>query len=327
MALQSNNLATLTIPASVESIGVSAFANNALTSVNFLGSSSTPSLSIDSDAFLYQRNGFRSITFPTRLLSLASNSLTLGPVPNLDFLGMQSVDFLGTIPTGWSWSASPNVQVSGKSNCGTSGYFTISNNVVIDNALCKGSVTIPEGVIAIGNNAFDHMVDVSVRPNVTSLSISSTVTSIGAFAFRTSKLAGPLVIPNNVTSMGIQAFIGSTEITSLVIGSGITSIPDNAFDNLPSLNSLTLPSGLTSIGSYAFWFTQALTSLTIPDSVHTIGENAFGDPPGSRTLNYCGIADLEGTGLPNPSSNSQSKGTPFLCSNLFCNSPVFIYLL
>ena len=306
MALQSNNLATLTIPASVESIGVSAFANNALTSVNFLGSSSTPSLSIDSDAFLYQRNGFRSITFPTRLLSLASNSLTLGPVPNLDFLGMQSVDFLGTIPTGWSWSASPNVQVSGKSNCGTSGYFTISNNVVIDNALCKGSVTIPEGVIAIGNNAFDHMVDVSVRPNVTSLSISSTVTSIGAFAFRTSKLAGPLVIPNNVTSMGIQAFIGSTEITSLVIGSGITSIPDNAFDNFPSLNSLTLPSGLTSIGRYAFWFTQALTSLTIPDSVHTIGENAFGDPPGSRTLNYCGIADLEGTGLPNPSSNASS---------------------
>jgi hypothetical protein len=298
-ALRETQLVSVVIPASVTSIGFLSLASRGLTSVTF-GAGSQLS-TIGGDAF--QSTKFSSITIPESVTSIASTAFQL----NTDLI---SIVFNGTIPAGWPWSAPANVQVSGKVNCGTSGYFTISSNSVTSNDLCRGSVTIPEGVVGIGAHAFDHDVDGSIRPNVETLTISSSVLTIGNFAFRKSKLT-ELVIPNNVTSIGTQSFIFSEEITSIVIGSGITAIPDNAFDALIKLNSLTLPSTLTSIGGYAFWNTQQLTTITIPDGVHTIAEHAFGDPPvGGRTINYCGNASLTGYLVTERTIRNTSACTP-----------------
>ncbi len=203
---------------------------------------------------------------------------------------------------------------NGTASCGTSGYFTIINKVVIGNTACVGSVEIPLGVESIGVSAFEENSD------ITSLSISSSVTTIednafyaasgitsliipdnvisvgtGSFqsAFNLSNLtlgsgiqsigeaafAGTaltsLIIPNNVTTLGQAAFVGISSLETLTIGSGITTISRSAFQNAYSLTSLTIGNSVTTIGDYAFRDAEALTSLTIGNSVTTIGDYAF----------------------------------------------------
>lgn len=191
------------------------------------------------------------------------------------------------------------------------GFFRISNGAVIDNKNCEGAVVIPEGVTSIGY-AFDtgyegpgfgsgfsqyNSLGGTIPTRVTSLTISSTVTSIGGFAFRGSSITS-LIIPNNVTTLGDFAFVGATQLTQLTLGTGLTQIsgyafsgatslttlviPNNvtvivsrAFEQLTSLTSLTISNSVTTIGDYAFENATALTSLIIPNEVTTIGEYAF----------------------------------------------------
>jgi hypothetical protein len=162
-----------------------------LTSVNFEDGSALTSIG---DYVFAGATALTSINIPASVNSVSANAF-------LDTPSLGSINYSGFIPTGWPWSAVANINVNGKKSCGTSGHFIISNKVVTDNYNCIGSVTIPEGVTSIGQHAFD--VDYGggpTRPNVTSLSISSTVTSIGSFAFRKSKLT-ELTIPNNFTSL------------------------------------------------------------------------------------------------------------------------------
>jgi hypothetical protein len=161
--------------------------------------------------------------------------------------------------------------VSGDVEC-TTGFFTITNNIVTGSSSCQGSVTIPEGVTSIGNGVFRNF----GSTNITSLSFPNTVTSIGEVAFDGSiSTLQTLVLPNSLQTIGAGAFINAQAVTTLVIPNGVTSIPANAFNGMYQLTSLTLPTGLTTIGAYAFANASRLTSLTIPNGVTTIGEHAF----------------------------------------------------
>ena len=110
---------------------------------------------------------------------------------------------------------------------------------------------------------------------LTSLTIPSSVTSIGYCAFASCSGLKSLTIPSSVTSIGIAAFEDCSGLTSLTIPSGVTSISNFAFQDCSGLTSLTLPSSVTSIGDRAFEDCSGLTSLTIPSGVTSIGDNAF----------------------------------------------------
>ena len=55
----------------------------------------------------------------------------------------------------------------------------------------------------------------------------------------------------------------------------VTSIGNSAFAYCDSLTSITIPAGVTSIGNSAFYGCSSLTSITIPASVTYIGSSAF----------------------------------------------------
>lgn len=82
-------------------------------------------------------------------------------------------------------------------------------------------------------------------------------------------------LPSSVTSIGNYAFSHCTSLTSVTIPSSVTSIGDSAFSNCDSLTSIDIPSGVTSIGSSTFYYCWNLTSIYIPSSVTSIGDNAF----------------------------------------------------
>ena len=84
-----------------------------------------------------------------------------------------------------------------------------------------------------------------------------------------------LTLPSSVTSIGRGAFYGCWKLTSLTIPSGVTSIGYSAFRGCSGLTNLTIPSSVTEIGDKAFYGCSGLTSLTIPSSVTEIGWGAF----------------------------------------------------
>ena len=135
---------------------------------------------------------------------------------------------------------------------------------------CKGltSVTIPSSMKTIGASAFAYC------EGLTSVTIPNSVTSIGESAFYSCGLTS-VTIPNSVTSIGKAAFYSCESLTSVTIPNSVKSIGDWAFLGCSGLTSVTIPSSVKSIGARAFYSCESLTSVTIPNSVTSIGESAF----------------------------------------------------
>lgn len=163
--------------------------------------------------------------------------------------------------------------------------------LVLYPARLSGSVSIPEGVSEIGAYAFAYS-------GITSVSMPSTLTSLGSNAFKASSrlrfldLSGTAL--TSVSASAFQSCAGLSEVTlpdcmqeigdrafsdsglkTCIIGesSALSGIGSEAFKGT-SLESIALPASLQSIGDSAFYGTM-LASVSIPANVSSIGEGAF----------------------------------------------------
>jgi len=110
--------------------------------------------------------------------------------------------------------------------------------------------------------------------NLTSITIPSSITSIGASAFSFCYNLSSINIPLSVTSIGNGVFEYCRQLNSISIPSSVTTIGNRAFFNCNRLTSITIPSSISSIGDSAFWNNEIIT-ITIPASVSHIGIHAF----------------------------------------------------
>lgn len=131
------------------------------------------------------------------------------------------------------------------------------------------SITIPSTVTSIGGRAF------SGCKGLTGISIPSSVTSIGEYAFSGCTGLTSITIPSSVTSMGGWVFSSCSSLTDIAISSSLTTIVDGAFIGCRGLKSVVIPSSLTSIGAKAFQGCTGLTGVAIPSSVTSIANDAF----------------------------------------------------
>ena len=151
----------------------------------------------------------------------------------------------------------------------------------------KSELIIPETidgkkVAAIGDGAFyapyyDHY-------GLTSVTIPDSVTSIGDNAFYYCDSLTSITLLDSVTSIGDYTFSYCNSLTSITIPDSVTSIGDDAFYCCESLISITIPDSVISIGDYAFGLCDSLTSITIPSSVTSIGKDAFSGCPDTLQL-------------------------------------------
>lgn len=154
-------------------------------------------------------------------------------------------------------------------------YEVTGSAVTITEYLGRGSdhVEIPpsiEGlpVTSIGDSAF------ASRP-LRSITIPSSVTSIGDTAFLDCDWLASVEIPSSVNSIGNYAFAYCYQLASLTLQEGLTSIGDGAFHQCRQLMSVTIPGSITSIGYEAFAFCGQLKSVTISAGVTSIGQRMF----------------------------------------------------
>ncbi|MBR1403937.1 MAG: leucine-rich repeat protein [Treponema sp.] len=94
------------------------------------------------------------------------------------------------------------------------------------------------------------------------------------------KLTGDVTIPSTATSIGNYAFCGCKSITSVTIPDSVTSIAGYAFEGCTSLRSITIPDSVTSIGWYAFAGCSSLEEITIP----FVGSSANATTASKETL-------------------------------------------
>ena len=177
------------------------------------------------------------------------------------------------------------------------------SNDELGNSVFKGcsvltSVTIPSSVTSIGIRAFEGC------SGLTSLIIPSSVTSIDPSAFKGCSGLTSLIIPSSVTEIGKSVFEGCSGLTNLTIPSSVTEIGKSAFEGCSGLTSLTIPSSVTEIGESAFKGCSGLTSLIIPSSVTSIGSYVFENCSGLTSITI-------------PSSVTEIGGAAFKgCSSL-----------
>lgn len=174
------------------------------------------------------------------------------------------------------------------------------------------TVVITSG-LSIEDGAFDWCEE------LTSITITDSVTSIGDNAFYCCSGLTSITIPDSVTNIGEKAFADCSGLTSITIGNSVTNIGDNAFSfcyglteihyngnitswckisglgNLMSSQALyidgeaitgelMIPGSVTSISDYAFKGCIGLTSVTIGNGVTSIGECAFRNCSGLTSI-------------------------------------------
>ena len=138
------------------------------------------------------------------------------------------------------------------------------------------SITIPSSVTSLGEACF------SLCSGLTSITIPSSVTSLGDLCFFGCSSLTSITIPSSVTSLGTACFSACVSLTSITIPSSVTSL--DCFSGCSGLLSITIPSSVTLLGGACFSGCSSLTSITIPSSVTSMGYDCFRDCSGLKSI-------------------------------------------
>lgn len=256
------NLKTVIIPNSVTTIGDYAFEEcRSLSSINFPDNLET----IGRAAFIRCTN-LTSITIPKSVTSIGAYAFS-------DCERLSSITVLNN-----------EVSIGGNAFNRTKWYDNQPNGLLY---VCKVAykykgytpkntgITIKDGTIEIAGYAFEDQ-------GLISVTIPNGVLKIGEHAFCRCAGLTSVNIPNGVTNIESGAFEGCKNLNSIIIPNSVTSIGAYAFQSCEGLSSITIPNSVISVGSKAFYETAWYGNQ--PDGLIYAGKVAY-DYKGEMNVN------------------------------------------
>ena len=139
---------------------------------------------------------------------------------------------------------------------------------LVETELYGGDIVIPESVKVKDGNVYK-------------------ITIIGDKCFYWKNFTS-ITIPSSVTSLGDDCFGGCTSLKSITIPSSVTTLGQQCFSDCNGLTSITIPSSVTYLGDDCFSNCIGLTSVTIPSSVTYLGHNCFADCSNLESIYFIG---------------------------------------
>lgn len=267
--------------------------------------------SIGDRAFCYC-NSVTSVSIPNTVTDIGENAFR-------SCSGLSSISIPNSVKT-IGYSAFSRCYGAKTISIGT-GVTTIEDDAF---ECCTGptSITVPNSVTSIGYSAFflvnnivyygsaeedywghkslngyvsgDYVYSDSSKRDllgcsslVNSVSIPSSVETIGKNAFWNCNKITTLKIPNSVTEIGQYAFENCSNLVSVSLPNSITTIDKYVFSDCNSLKNITIPSSVTSINWGAFYGCTSLFNFNIPNTVEEIGKYAFAN---IKNVVYNGLA-------------------------------------
>lgn len=183
--------------------------------------------------------------------------------------------------------------------------FKIQQGVLVKYLGEEEHVTIPEGVVEIGKNAFIF------KSNLKIIDIPNSLIKIGECAFQGCSSLETLKWNDNIQVIDKDAFLGCDSLAEFFIPSSLTKLHPGAlriclrlhsirvasenqkFSSIDGVlfskdqselirypqnkewNPLTIPQSVVSIGSYAFSDCMRIQNISIPQNIKIIKDNAF----------------------------------------------------
>ncbi|MDD4290995.1 MAG: leucine-rich repeat domain-containing protein [Clostridia bacterium] len=175
----------------------------------------------------------------------------------------------------------PVAAVPSKSRYKLAIYYDYIDSKAFMNCTNLVSLELSNSTLSIGSNAF-------ARSSIESITLYSSLVSVGDMAFYDCKNLKSVLIPYSVELIGNGAFAGCSNLANISVStlnsnftalngvlysadlSKLIAYPSAAVGEVYTINSQTL-----SISPYAFAYSANLNSIAIPDNVVSIGENAF----------------------------------------------------
>ncbi|MCH5158608.1 MAG: leucine-rich repeat domain-containing protein [Clostridiales bacterium] len=303
-----NRLVTsVTLPATLTSIGGSAFSNCDIDTVYFEGDLSkwceveglNNLVSNETTVYIGGKELSGNVVIPSGVTAINSGALyfadrvTSVTIPNsVTFIGSDA--FNDNITTfRYEGSTEDLFGVSGLNNI-----MKKELTLYINGEKFNGSIVVPSGITEIADYQFSSCFA------ITSVVIPDSVVSIGDSAFYYCRYLTSATIGNGVKTIGPRAFYVCDSLTTLTLGNSLEEIGENAFYLCDSLKSVVLPDSVVSIGAEAFDGCDSLESVTFGSSLKTIGNEAFA---------YCGA--LKSITLPDGLTTIGSKAF-YGCSSI-----------
>ena len=126
-------------------------------------------------------------------------------------------------------------------------------------------------------NANAPWYDASLRLRIKKVVVEKGITYVGTRAFYDCSEMTSVSLPTTLETMGADVFMYCTGLTSVTIPDGVTFISGDFFLGCTSLKSVTLPDSLRDIGGCTFMYCTSLTSVRLPANLRYITWRMFKD--------------------------------------------------